>query len=133
MQFGSGCCHIADKISDILYASVACAGDDGGFDMLDRAVNTLLSLVQTEVPPTLLWSMRYEQQTPVNHEGSDSNKSKHTDQVFQFPQSSPALSFDDGIITQVEQAWKSIVGADAEASPFMQFEDREGAVDDSDV
>jgi len=44
------------------------------------------------------------------------------------------LAFNDAILDDVEQRWKSIIENDKvqESATFMQFEDREGMTDDDD-
>lgn len=50
------------------------------------------------------------------------------EQVTTFPD----LAFNDQILEEVEQKWKTIVGDGDEQAPFMQFEERTGMNDEDD-
>ncbi|KAJ9635467.1 Rab proteins geranylgeranyltransferase component A [Coniosporium tulheliwenetii] len=95
----------------VLYASTTAPGT-AGFALLDRAVSELLHCVGKEQPPpTVLWSLRYEQSqsAPTSPASASTNEGK----ILRFPQSSLDLAFDDGMLERVRKVWQEIVGPDA--------------------
>lgn len=68
----------------------------------------------------------------VYYEQSGGSNSLSVDRdIATFPLPSLGLAFDDSILDSVHEAWK-LINAQAEgtSADYMQFEDREGGVDD---
>lgn len=47
--------------------------------------------------------------------------------VVQLPAPSLSLTFDDSVLETVRQAWKQVIGSEAEDQEYMVFSDREPA------
>ena len=109
---------MADDILGVLYASTL-AYDDG-FELLQKAVDALLSVVEVTPPPKVLWSARYRQQ-PCS--GTEILPSGITN-VVRFPPSSMDVVFDDQVLGNVRDVWQKIVGEDV-GEEFLVFQDRE--------
>lgn len=107
----------------ILYASTALSGDEG-FDLLQKAVQALLSAVGTTPPPSILWTVKYQQQPSSGSESISIN-----DHVLRFPPPALDLAFDDSILDNVKNVWQQIMGEDT--SDFLVFQDREAYEDDA--
>jgi hypothetical protein len=75
----------------------------------------------------LLYQLYYEQ----SHGGG---AGKAEDLTFEFPAPSAELSFQDGTLNMVRNAWRFTTGdkGDYDAE-YMSFSDREGVVDDDDM
>lgn len=108
----------------VLYASTSQLGELG-VQLLGRAVDSLLSAVDTTPQPEVLWTLQYEQ-TPETIASSV----PQTSNSLQLPPSSLDLSFDDSLLTRVKEIYQKIVGDDG--GQFMVFADREGQGDDED-
>ncbi|KAI1311205.1 rab protein geranylgeranyltransferase component A [Xylaria venustula] len=96
-------------------------------DILDRALAALLQAVTPTAD--VVYKLFYEQaissrQPLVTSHGSTT--------VFEFPSPSLSLAFDDGNLDAVEETWKLIMKEQVLDESYMQFEDREGIVDDDD-
>jgi hypothetical protein len=52
--------------------------------------------------------------------------------VYSFPAPGLDLSFDDGILDQVKQVWKVVMGDDVDDDGYLMFAARESVVDDDD-
>jgi len=93
---------------------------DDGFELLQKAVDALLSVVEVTPPPKVLWSARYRQQ-PCS--GTEILPSGITN-VVRFPPSSMDVVFDDQVLGNVRDVWQKIVGEDV-GEEFLVFQDRE--------
>lgn len=109
---------------DVLYASTSLGGNDG-FEMLQLAINALLKSAEATPPPTLMWSIQYEQRTGAGQAALPTQVGGHT--VF-FPPLPLDLATVDSVLEHVKQAWQRIL-AD-EAAEFLVFADRETYDDD---
>ncbi|KAF2177181.1 hypothetical protein K469DRAFT_378932 [Zopfia rhizophila CBS 207.26] len=107
----------------VLYVSTSLSGEKG-FQLLGKAVETLLRTVDISPPPTVLWSAQYEQRYSAANSSLPPSSSEH---VLKFPPSSVDLAFDDSILDQVKSVWQKIMGDDA--GEFLVFKDREANVD----
>jgi hypothetical protein len=112
-----------DQISGVLYASTSLSGKRG-FDLLKKAVNTLLASVEVDSPPSVLWSTQYQHRPTSGTELLPADSNGH---ILRFPPPSVDLAFDDTIFEQVKDVWEKIMGGDA--GEFLVFQDRE-AYDD---
>jgi Rab proteins geranylgeranyltransferase component A len=72
-----------------------------------------------ENPAKLLWSLRYTQ-----HESSPPTESS-PGRILLCPPPSVDLAFDDSLIGNVREMWRSVMGEEAVEEEFMRFEDRE--------
>lgn len=95
-----------------------------GFDLLQKAVQALLSTVEITPQPSELWSIQYQQQPSSGSESIPTD-----DHVLRFPTPSLDLVFDDSILDHVKQVWQKIEGDDSDE--FLVFQDRETYDDDS--
>ena len=75
---------------------------------LNEAVRALLVSIEPEA--TVLWSMHY-----IQH---------HAAQGKAFSPMSGAVALEDSIIDEVKDAWRTIVGEDADEAGFMRFAPR---------
>jgi hypothetical protein len=107
-----------------LYASTSLSGQNG-LDLLQKANEALLSAVDVTPAPSILWSVKWQQQPSSGSEslptGTDSN-------VLCFPPQSFDLAFDDSVLDNVKDVWQQIVGVDA--GDFLVFQDREAYTDE---
>jgi hypothetical protein len=119
------CCQIADYCIGVLYASTSLS-DQNGLDLLQKAVDVLLSTVDVTPAPSILWSAKYQQRPSSGTEslpiGTDNNNTLH------FPAPSMDLAFDDGVLDNVKEVWQKIAGEDA--GEFLVFQDREAYDED---
>jgi hypothetical protein len=107
-----------------LYASTLLEGQRG-FDLIAKAIDTLLAKVDVSPIPTLLWSARY-QQRPTS--GTDTLPADTDEHTLRFPPASMDLAFDDSMFDCVKDVWEKIVGPDA--GDFLVFQDREAYDED---
>lgn len=115
----------------VVHANVALAGD-AGQSVLERAVNMLLASVDAKA--SVLWSLRFTQLGNSFGENiPDVSRHPVSERVLSFPPPSLDLAFDDSVIDRVRTVWKMIMGDEVDDSQFLQFEDREGALDDDAV
>lgn len=105
----------------VLYASTLLNGTAGS-ELLQKAVDTLLSCVEVVPLPTVLWSVKYEQQPSSGSETLPSGV-----HVLSFRPPSFDLAFDDSVLENVKDVWQKVLGD--EAGEFLVFQDRE-AYDD---
>ncbi|OQE25907.1 hypothetical protein PENFLA_c008G07913 [Penicillium flavigenum] len=111
----------------VIYCSVALPGPEGQA-LIESAVDRLF---QAEGLPTrVLWSLRYTQSGRL----SDGEPRRLTveDEIpdcYHFPPSSLDLAFEDDTLDLVKEAWKIVVGDEADDADFMMFDDREGTSD----
>ncbi|KAI9841236.1 MAG: Rab proteins geranylgeranyltransferase component A [Sclerophora amabilis] len=129
----------------VLYASML-ASHSSSYTVLDHAIRALLDTVQEDVPPEILYSLRYTQHgSSVGQQvgklrdpsSTPSNPSTPNDssRVLFFPLPSLDLAFDDNILDHVKDTWKKIMsdtgeGCEGSEDEFMVFEDREDFGDD---
>jgi uncharacterized membrane protein len=99
--------------------------DKRGFELLNKAVDTLLASVDVSPSPTVLWRTQY-QQRPTS--GSEQLPAEADGNILRFPPVSMDLAFDDVMFDRVKDVWQKIVGDDA--SDFLVFQDRESYDDD---
>ena len=91
------------------------------------AVERILLTVNEEPPPSVLWSMYYDQ-AYVTPEPGDYSTNVSTDthinaSVIQLPDLPPGPALEDDVLEQVRGAYQRIMGD--EGAGFMMFEDRE--------
>jgi len=84
----------------------------------------LLQSVNETPVPAVLWKLQYGQRSPVFTEPS----TNEADTTIVFPALSLDLAFDDSTLDRVRQAWRTIMGSEAE--DFLQFPAKEGAESD---
>jgi hypothetical protein len=74
--------------------------------------------------PSPIYQVYYEQSSGSNSLSVDRD-------IATFSPPSLGLAFDDSILDSVHDAWQ-LIAAESEGTPadYMQFEDREGGVDD---
>ncbi|KAH9888599.1 GDP dissociation inhibitor-domain-containing protein [Xylariomycetidae sp. FL2044] len=106
---------------------------------LENALDALLAVVSAdgEHRPVCLYKLQYEQ---VCNGSGLSTVLRGSCPIVTFPSPSLGLSFEDGYLDTVKEAWKVVVGAAGEGEgegevlgSFMVFDDREGAGDDDQV
>lgn len=52
--------------------------------------------------------------------------------IIAFPSRSYDIAFDDTMVDQVKDVWRILVGEEVKEEEFMNFEDREGTVEQED-
>lgn len=112
----------------MLYASTSLKGDHG-FQLLQKAVDTLLSTVDVSPRPTILWSLLFEQRSSVST-AETKEPSSPDDHILRFPPSSLDLVFDEKSLERVKGVWQKIMGDEAETSEFLAFGERGEGVDE---
>jgi hypothetical protein len=93
--------------------------------MLDKAVDALLSAVNVTSTPSILWSVKYQQQPSS---GTESLPTGTEGNILRFPPPHVDLAFDDTVLDNVKDIWQKIMGEDA--GEFLVFQDREAYEDD---
>ncbi|KAF3491391.1 uncharacterized protein GIQ15_00908 [Arthroderma uncinatum] len=112
----------------IIYGYVLLPADEGR-TMLESAVDNLLK--STDANAKIIWSANFTQLGRLEDEKVADNELKGIhDQTFVFPAPELDLAFEDGLIDQVKEVWKAILGSEADESGFLKFDDREGMVDE---
>lgn len=113
--------HWLTKLPGVLYASVALPPEQG-FSKLKTSVAALLSSLEGDARPSVLWSMRYQQtySSPTEPQAKDG--------VISLPSMSSSLALEDEVLDSVKTVWQEITGEEGEA--FMKFEAREGFGED---
>lgn len=96
--------------------------------LLEIALSSLLKAVAglDEAPPPWLYKLRYTQV------GDPASANDVDGSVVSFPPLPLDLAFKDDVMGRVRSAWESVTkteGSD-EGAEYMNFDDREGAVDD---
>jgi hypothetical protein len=111
---------VANHIIGVLYATMMYSKDSKNIMM--AALKTFLATAEHE-EAKLLYCLYYEQKELVPAAKPD---------TFDM---SLDLAFDDAMLDNVEQQWKTIIEDDKaeEQATFMQFEDRQGMTDDDDA
>ncbi|UNI13816.1 Rab proteins geranylgeranyltransferase component A [Purpureocillium takamizusanense] len=96
-------------------------------DLLELALSSFLrALSPDQDQPKCLYRLSYEQRGGTGAFDVD----KVTGLFSPHP---PHLAFDDALLIPVRKAWDMVMGDSAGDVEYMQFEDREGAVDDDDA
>jgi hypothetical protein len=103
----------------VLYASTSLS-EQNGLNLLQKAVDVLLSAVDVTPAPSILWSAKY-QQRPSS--GTESLPVDANSNILRFPAPSLDLAFDDGVLDNVKELWQKIAGDDV--GEFLVFQDRE--------
>ncbi|KAB8253680.1 GDP dissociation inhibitor [Aspergillus pseudonomiae] len=114
----------------VVYGSVNIAGAQGQ-SLIEDAVHRLLQS-NAEPDAKVLWSLRYTQ-LGLTSNGASGRSFKLEDpspNILCFPPPSLDLAFDDALIDRVKDAWKLVMGDEANEQEFMNFEDREHADDE---
>jgi hypothetical protein len=96
-----------------------------GFQLLGKAVDSLMAAVDVTPAPSVLWAAQYQQQATS---GTDLISADTGDHILRFPPAPMDLAFDDSIFDRVKETWEKIVGKDA--GEFLVFQDREVYDDD---
>lgn len=114
---------MADCRLGVLYALVS-LGSSKGFTLLDQAVDSLLSAMNTTPAPKVLWSAKYQQQPSSGSDVLPCGSEK----IIRFPPPPMDLAFDDGVLDNVKSVWEKVTGQ--EGGEFLRFQDREAYTDD---
>ena len=101
---------------------------------LERAIKRLITSVEEDPPPRILWSTHYHQQynSPPASDGAQPNlvsKDFANDHILQLPDLDPGLALEDDVLKHVKAAYEQIMGDGSMG--FMAFEDREGVSDEN--
>jgi uncharacterized membrane protein len=99
--------------------------DERGFELLNKAVDSLLASVDVSSSPSVLWRTQY-QQRPTS--GSEQLPAEADGNILRFAPVSMDLAFDDAMFDRVKDVWQKIMGDDA--GGFLVFQDREAYDDD---
>lgn len=97
-------------------------------ERLEAAVTALVSSQGQEHTLEKLYSLFYVQ-------SATQSQATAKDGIYTMPSSSLDLAFDDSLLDNVEDAWKSTLADGEDSDQFMTFEDREqmnGEDDDDD-
>jgi hypothetical protein len=116
--------QIANCSIGVLYALTSSSGQNG-FDLLQKAVDALLSAADVTPAPRILWSIKY-QQWPSS--GTESLPIGTGSNILRFPALSVDLAFDDAVLDNVKNVWQKIAGEDV--GEFLVFQDREAYDED---
>ncbi|KAI6863079.1 hypothetical protein KC338_g4338 [Hortaea werneckii] len=102
----------------ILYAFTA---SSAGFRHLEAAIGSLLRTSGDETEPKVLWSLRFQQTSPVfSSEPADEYQQK----VIELRPLPTDVALSECVLEDVKQAWSKIKGDTADE--FMKFPPREG-------
>ncbi|KAF7592095.1 Rab proteins geranylgeranyltransferase component A [Aspergillus hancockii] len=112
----------------VIYGSVCIPGAQGQ-SLIENAVHRLLQTTADQ-SAMILWSMRYTQLGLASSDAHPSRLEHPLPNTICFPPPSLDLAFDDAIIDRVRDAWKLIMGEEANDHEFMDFEDREGVYEE---
>ncbi|KAL2429008.1 hypothetical protein ABEF95_011436 [Exophiala dermatitidis] len=105
----------------IIYASVT-GGDGAAKDRLQSAVNTFLDT--TSAKGSLLWSLSYLVLDSANDPTLPYPPlRKQSSQILLFPPAPQDISFPDGVLSTVRDAWATIMNASPEDGSFLQFDE----------
>ncbi|KAI4092833.1 MAG: hypothetical protein LQ344_003198 [Seirophora lacunosa] len=122
----------------IIYTSTTLA-QSAALILLRSAIDTLLSSVNEQPTPTILWSLSYthHHHHPTPPSSLISNDASVTSHARSSQQSSvlflrdlaPSMALEDEVLRDVRAVWELVTADDGdERGGFMQFEDREGGV-----
>ncbi|KAH8431626.1 putative Rab geranylgeranyl transferase escort protein [Aspergillus melleus] len=114
----------------VLYGSIASPGAEGQA-LIEQAIHKLLEST-ADPDAAVVWSLRY---TQLGHASTQAGApapslTRLSNDTFCFPPPNLDLAFDDSLIDVVKDAWRLVMGAQANESEFMEFEDREGAYEE---
>ncbi|KAI4115952.1 MAG: hypothetical protein LQ345_003541 [Seirophora villosa] len=109
--------------------------------LLRSAIDTLLSSVNEQPTPTILWSLSYTQHhhqptPPSSLTGNEASVTSHARSSQQsgilfLKDLAPSLALEDEVLRDVRAVWELITADDGdERGGFMQFEDREGGANE---
>ncbi|KAL9011103.1 MAG: hypothetical protein Q9173_004029 [Seirophora scorigena] len=129
-----------DSGKGIIYTSTTLA-HSAALILLRSAIDTLLSSVNEQPTPTILWSLSYTQHhhhpTPpsslTSNDASVNSDARSNQQsgVLFLKDFAPSLELEDEVLRDVRAVWELITADDGdERGSFMQFDDREGGVDE---
>ncbi|KAL8966591.1 MAG: hypothetical protein Q9197_005898 [Variospora fuerteventurae] len=122
----------------IIYTSTNLAHSSASL-LLESAIDTLLSSVNEQPTPTILWSLSYTQQHPAtppsfitsNQVSSSQTRSDQQSGVLVLRNLDPSLVLEDDVLRDVRAKWELVTADDGdERCGFMQFVDREGIGED---
>ncbi|OAL63711.1 rab geranylgeranyl transferase escort protein [Trichophyton rubrum] len=115
----------------IIYGYVLLPAERGKV-VLENAVDNFLKSVDSKA--TVIWGAHFTQLGCLEREMAvnENIKGSH-DNVFSFPAPALDLAFDDALIDQVKQVWKTIMGDEADENNFLKFDDREGTIDEEEA
>lgn len=115
----------------IIYGYVLLPAEKGKV-VLENAVENFLNSADSKAK--VIWSAYFTQLGCLNHGRSvvENLKGSH-DNVFSFPAPALDLAFDDGLLDQVKQVWKAVMGDEADENSFLKFDDREGMIDEEEA
>ncbi|EXJ86528.1 hypothetical protein A1O3_03479 [Capronia epimyces CBS 606.96] len=104
----------------VIYASVA-ADDETAKDRLEAAFDGFIETAGAK--HSLLWSLSYLVLGPADEPAlSYPRLRKHSSHVLVFPPEPSDISFPDGVLDTVKEAWALILGASAADDSFLKFE-----------
>ncbi|KAI4253551.1 MAG: hypothetical protein L6R35_007559, partial [Caloplaca aegaea] len=122
----------------IIYTSTTLAHSSASL-LLESAIDTLLSSVNEQPTPTILWSLSYTQQHPAtppsfitsNEVSASQNPSDQQSGILILRNLDPSLVLDDDVLRDVRAKWELVTADDGdERCGFMQFVDREDMGED---
>lgn len=115
----------------IIYGYVLLPAEKGKI-VLETAVDNFLKSVDSKAK--VIWGAHFTQLGCLEREMvvAENLKGSH-DNVFSFPAPALDLAFDDGLIDQVKQVWKAIMGDEVDENNFLKFDDREGMIDEEEA
>ena len=105
---------------------MALAGPEGQ-SLLELALDRLIA---AESSSSVLWSLRYTQRGRFSNDQTQWSlrEDESSSGAYSFPPPSIDFAFEDDTLDIVKEAWKKVVGSDAD-NDFMMFDDREGTHD----
>ena len=119
----------ASKLTDmlgVLYLTTLATATSQA--LLQSALDSLLSALSNgDEAPKCLYQLYYQQSRGSSATDTDGH-------VLELPAPSLSLTFDDSVLETVREAWKAVMGSEAEDQDYMVFSDREpaDAYDDAD-
>lgn len=99
---------------------------EAGLPRLESAVTTLLDCVGEQSPPSLLWSMQYQQRFPSST--SASHQVSESDRVITLRSVPADLALEDSVLDDVKSVWQRIAPSDG--GSFMTFDSRENTLEE---
>lgn len=94
--------------------------------MLQQSIEPILAAVTSSSgasPPRCLWSLSYEQTR-------ETSSTQFDGKIVTVPGVPLTLAFGDDTLDPVFEAWKVVMGEDADQESYMKFADREGMGDE---
>ncbi|KAK0729962.1 GDP dissociation inhibitor [Lasiosphaeris hirsuta] len=108
----------------ILYLTTSTTPD--AKEILAQSLQLLSEAIDADHIPLSLFQMYHEH-------GRGSVASRPDGSIFNFPDASLSLLFDDSTLEPVHEAWKQVMGEAEVDTDYMTFPDREGVMDDEDM